>query len=63
VRFDRYAEPIETPVYERAALSAGARIRGPALLEERETTAVLRPGWSAWMGEDGSVIAEREVKS
>jgi N-methylhydantoinase A len=63
VRFDRDEEPIETPVYERAALGAGARIRGPALLEERETTAVVRPGWSAWMGEDGSVIAEREVKS
>ena len=37
---DRY---IDTPVYNRYALSAGDRIVGPAIIEERESTAVLSP--------------------
>jgi N-methylhydantoinase A len=59
VRFMRNAAPIDTPVYERDALGVGVHIDGPALLEERETTAVLRPGWSATVNDDGSVIAVR----
>jgi N-methylhydantoinase A len=62
VRFTRNAEPIATPVYDRDALGVGARLRGPALLEERETTAVLRPGWTATVNEDGSMIAVKEKK-
>jgi N-methylhydantoinase A len=59
VRFARNADPVDTPVYDRPQLGVGARIDGPALLEERETTAVLRPGWTATVNEDGSVIAQR----
>ena len=59
VRFDRGAPPVDTPVYDRTALPVGARVDGPALLEERETTAVLRPGWHATVNDDGSVIATR----
>ncbi len=61
VRFARHREPVPTPVYDRLALGPGARVVGPALLEERETTAVLRPGWTATVNEDGSVIAIREA--
>ena len=60
VRFARHAEPVDTPVYDRVQLGVGTRIAGPALLEERETTAVLRPGWVAVVTDDGSVIAVRE---
>jgi N-methylhydantoinase A/oxoprolinase/acetone carboxylase beta subunit len=35
---------VETPVYDRYRLPAGALVRGPAILEERESTAVLCPG-------------------
>jgi N-methylhydantoinase A len=34
----------ETPTFARAALVAGNRIEGPALVEERESTTVLMPG-------------------
>ena len=44
-----------------ASLGAGARFAGPAIIEERETTAVIRPGWSAEITDDGSIIATREV--
>jgi N-methylhydantoinase A len=33
-----------TPVYRRAALLAGNRIKGPALIEEYASTTVLMPG-------------------
>lgn len=33
-----------TPVYDRRALQPGARIEGPAIVEERESTTVVRPG-------------------
>jgi N-methylhydantoinase A len=60
VLFRRGADPVPTPVYDRASLPVGASLDGPALLEERETTTVLRPGWSAVVTEDGSVLARRE---
>jgi N-methylhydantoinase A len=33
-----------TPVYDRYRLRPGARFRGPAVVEERESTAVVGPG-------------------
>jgi N-methylhydantoinase A len=60
VRFSRKEAPAETPIYRRDALSVGDRLEGPAIVEERETTCVLRPGWVASVGEDGSLIAERK---
>jgi N-methylhydantoinase A len=59
VVFGRRSAPVETPVYRRAELGAGARFAGPAIVEERETTAVIRPGWDVTVSDDGSVIATR----
>jgi 5-oxoprolinase (ATP-hydrolysing) len=35
------------PVYDREALCAGDRIKGPALLREANATTVIEPGWEA----------------
>jgi N-methylhydantoinase A len=35
---------VDTPVYDRYALRPGAELTGPAIVEERESTAVLGPG-------------------
>ncbi len=35
------------PVYDRKSLAAGQTIAGPAIIEERETTTAIPPGWSA----------------
>ncbi|WP_372621773.1 hydantoinase/oxoprolinase family protein [Falsiroseomonas sp.] len=35
---------VETPVWRRAALRAGNRIEGPALIEEHASTTLLQPG-------------------
>ncbi len=37
----------DAPVYARAALGAGARIEGPAILQEDIATIVVEPGWQA----------------
>jgi N-methylhydantoinase A len=59
VRWVRGADPIDTPVYRRPDLGVGATFRGPAIVEERETTSVIRPGWTAEVHADGSIIATR----
>ncbi len=63
VVFERGAEAVEVPVYSRDQLGVGARLRGPAVVEERETTTVIRPGWMAEVAPDGSIIATRRQTS
>ena len=60
VRFWRGQATVDTPVYRRNELGLGQRLVGPAIVEERETTAVIRPGWTATVANDGSLIAEWE---
>ncbi len=60
--FGRGQAAIDTPVYQRTALGAGARFAGPAVVEERETTTVIRPGWTVEVAIDGSLIADRSAK-
>jgi N-methylhydantoinase A len=40
-------EFVEVPVYDRERLPAGARIAGPAIVEEKDSTAVIGPGSTA----------------
>ncbi len=61
--FNRGVEPIQSPVYRRSDLGAGATFDGPAVVEERETTSVIRPGWSVEVAVDGSLIATRQGES
>jgi N-methylhydantoinase A len=46
-------------VYERRALATGQSMAGPALIEERETTTVILPGWTARIDTTGCIIIER----
>ena len=56
VRLTRGAA-VDVPVYRRRDLGAGARFDGPAIVEERETTAVIRAGWSCEVLPDGVILA------
>ncbi|WP_038357933.1 hydantoinase/oxoprolinase family protein [Bosea sp. UNC402CLCol] len=47
------------PVYERATLATGQTIAGPAIIEERETTTALPPGWSATIDALGCIVATK----
>ena len=42
--FPEHAGFSDTPVYDRYLLMEGDRIKGPAIIEERESTAVVGPG-------------------
>jgi len=61
VRFTRGADAVATPVYRREELGVGQQFDGPAIVEERETTAVIRPGWMVTVATDGSLIAQRSI--
>ena len=53
------ATGLRVPVYDRGALAAGQTIAGPAIIEERETTTVLPPGWTATIDEIGCIVARK----
>jgi 5-oxoprolinase (ATP-hydrolysing) len=49
----------DAPVYARAALGAGATVRGPALIVEAHATTVVEPGWRARAHATGTLILTR----
>lgn len=51
----------EVPVYSRAHLTPGERLPGPLIIEERETTIVVLPGWNADIDQNGCVYAVKEA--
>ena len=59
VVFARGSDAVDVPVYRRQDLGAGATFAGPAIVEERETTTVIRPGWQAEVASDGSLVATK----
>jgi N-methylhydantoinase A len=52
-------QSVDTPVYDRNALAPGQDIEGPVIIEERETTVFVLPGWCLNVHSDGSLIATR----
>jgi N-methylhydantoinase A len=51
----------DAQVIARASLAVGAKLQGPALIEERETTVVLPPGWTGEVDAIGCIVAKRTV--
>jgi N-methylhydantoinase A len=49
---------IKTSIYDRSRLLLGARIKGPAIVEESNSTTVIPPGASAVVDQYGSIIIE-----
>ncbi len=50
---------VDTPVHLGTSLGAGARIDGPAVIEEPTTTIVVPDGWTATVGALGGYLLER----
>jgi len=44
-------DPVDTPVYDRADLPAGAAFAGPAVVEQLDSTTLVPPGWRAEVDE------------
>lgn len=56
VYFDDSAEPVFTPIYQRADLRTGNRIAGPAIIEQVDSTVVIPPGVPAEVDEYHNII-------
>lgn len=62
VRFADYGT-VATPVYQRAELTAGNRIEGPAVLVQMDATTVILPGQHGTVQTNGDVIVTENDKS
>jgi N-methylhydantoinase A len=51
-------EERDCPVYERSSLSVGARVSGPAVVEEYGSATILLPGWTGTPDPTGNLILE-----
>ena len=60
--FSADGKRVRTPVYDGGLLGAGAKIAGPAIIEEVTTTIVIEPGWKAILDESGSYLITRVGK-
>jgi N-methylhydantoinase A len=51
---------VDTPVYDGERVGHGHTIAGPAIVEERFTTIVVYPGWTAELDRQGNYVVTRE---
>ncbi|HLI21177.1 MAG TPA: hydantoinase/oxoprolinase family protein [Stellaceae bacterium] len=58
VLFDEKDGYLDTPIYDRAKLGAGAAIAGPAIIEQLDSTTVILPGQKAEIERYGNIIIE-----
>ena len=61
VHFDASGAAVETPVYERLDLPAGARLDGPAVIEQLDSTTLVPPGWRAEVDEWLNIRMHKEA--
>ncbi|MGF7160507.1 N-methylhydantoinase A [Rhodoligotrophos appendicifer] len=54
---EAWSDGATAPVYDRASLAVGQTIAGPAIIEERETTTILPPNWTATIDAYGCIVA------
>jgi N-methylhydantoinase A len=52
-------EWMEVPVLDREALGEGSEVEGPAIVEFRESTCVVRPGWRGAVDGVGTLVLEK----
>jgi N-methylhydantoinase A len=51
---------IDAPVYARSDLACNQVVLGPAIIEERETTIIILPGWQGKVDRTGCIMASKE---
>jgi N-methylhydantoinase A len=52
---------VEAAVHDRAALTAGSTLVGPAIIEQDDTTTLLLPGWRAHVDHLGNLLLDRTI--
>jgi N-methylhydantoinase A len=56
--FQGWDEPRPCPVYDRRLLASGRRVRGPATIEEADSTIVVGPGATAIVDAHANIVIE-----
>jgi len=51
-----WGDRVEADVFDRVAIALGQTITGPAVIEERETTTIVPPGWTATVNDIGCLV-------
>ncbi len=59
VWFPEAAEPVETAIFDRADLSAGATVSGPAIVQEDQASTVVPAGHRCTVGAAGELVIGR----
>ena len=59
VRARMAGEERDTPLYDRDALTPGASVSGPAIIQETNATTIVEPGWRAAVDGRRNLILER----
>jgi N-methylhydantoinase A len=54
-----WSDGLSVPVYDRNTLAAGQSVKGPAIIEERETTTLIPPEWTATVDKIGCIFARK----
>ena len=54
-----WADDALVPVYDRRDLAVGQTVAGPLIIEERETTTAIPPGWVATIDPVGCIVATK----
>ena len=63
VHFDSVGGAVETPLFLRSELPAGASVEGPAIIDQLDSTTVVPPGWRADVDEWLNIRMRREAQS
>ena len=50
----------EAPVLDREKMGEGSEVDGPAIVEFRESTCVVRPGWRGVVDGVGTLVLEKD---
>jgi N-methylhydantoinase A len=50
----------EVPVLDRERMGEGSEAAGPTIVEFKESTCVVRPGWRGAVDDVGTLVLERE---
>ncbi|MGH7339352.1 MAG: hydantoinase/oxoprolinase family protein, partial [Candidatus Rokuibacteriota bacterium] len=56
----RHHGVLDVPDYDRAGLGLGQTLAGPAIVEQRDSTTVVPPGWTAVTDRFGHLVLSRE---
>jgi N-methylhydantoinase A len=62
VAFHGHGADLPTTIVDRASLAPGARIDGPAIVEEDQSGTVVPPGHALTVADDGSLILDRNPR-